>query len=87
MMTKTDRSPFVLPTINIEATGDNLRRIFKEHGYSVRDIQETLCIGSNQAIYSWLCGRNLPATENLVALSCLLGVPIEDLIVTDCPNN
>ena len=74
---------FVIPTIDIEATGSNLRKLFKAHGYSVSDIQDLLCIGSNQAIYSWLNGRNLPALENIVALSHLLGVAIEELIILE----
>lgn len=75
-----------IPNINLEKTGDNLRRLFKDRGYSVRQIQDYLCLGSNQAIYSWLVGRNLPTLDNLVALSCLLEVSLDDLIVVECPN-
>ena len=75
-----------IPYINMEKTGDNLRRLFKENGYSVKQIQDYLCLGSNQAIYSWLVGRNLPALDNLVALACLLQVSLDDLIVIECPN-
>lgn len=82
-MNKAKVESFVIPTIDISATGENLRSLFKTHGYSVSEIQDLLCIGSNQAIYSWLNGRNLPALENIVALSKLLGVAIEELIILE----
>lgn len=71
------------PTINMKKTGDNLRQLFNKHGYSVRDIQEALCIGSNQAIYSWLVGRTLPSLDNLVALSILLEISIDEILILD----
>jgi len=75
-----------LPNVNMKKTGENLRSLFKKHGYSVRDVQRYLCLGSNQAIYSWLNGRNLPTVDNFVALSCMLNTPIDNLIIRDCPK-
>lgn len=75
-----------IPYINMEKTGDNLRKLFKENGYSVKQIQDYLCLGSNQSVYSWLVGRNLPALDNLVALAWLLEVSLDELIVIEYPN-
>lgn len=75
-----------MPYVNMEKTGANLRQLIKARGYSVRQVQDYLCLGSNQAIYSWLVGRNLPTVDNLVALSCLLDVTIDELLVLECPQ-
>ena len=71
------------PRINMRKTGEHLRQLFNDHGYTVRDIQEALCIGSNQAIYSWLVGRTLPSLDNLVALSILLEISIDEILILD----
>lgn len=42
--------------------------------------------GTPQAIYKWQQGLALPTIDNLVALAALLGVTIDDIIVTDKQN-
>lgn len=46
-----------LPHINVDATGKQLKRIRKEHNFSVRDIQHQIGLISAQAIYKWERGQ------------------------------
>lgn len=44
-------------------------------------IQEYLNLSCPQPIYRWFKGQNLPTVEKLYALSILLGVHMEELLV------
>ncbi len=75
MEIKTHRS------IDMAATGRNILRLRKSHGYSVSDIQDYFGFAAPQAIYKWEKGQSLPSTDNLYDLSFLLGVPMEEILV------
>lgn len=62
-------------------TGQLINRLRIDAGMSVRDIQIILGLGSTQAIYKWLAGKGLPSIDNLVVLSSVLNVSLDDLIV------
>lgn len=62
-------------------TGIKLKMLIKVAGYEVKDIQEYLYLACPQPIYRWLKGKNLPSVEHLCALSKLLDVHMEDLLV------
>lgn len=62
-------------------TGIKLKRMLKAAGYEVRDIQEYLHLSCPQSIYRWFKGKILPSVEHLCALSKLLNVHMEDLLV------
>ena len=62
-------------------TGVNLRRLMDERNLSVKDVQEHLGLDSVQSIYHWLNGISLPSLPNAYALSELLAVPVDDIIV------
>ena len=70
-----------LPTIDIVRTGNNITRLRKESGLSVRDLQRMLGFTTPQAIYKWQQGRALPTLDNLVALAAVFGVKIDDILV------
>ena len=69
------------PLINIEKTGEWLRYLCKRNNITVTDIQEKLRIGSNQAVYAWFNGKALPSLNNMLALSDLMGVKANDMVV------
>ncbi|MCM1261234.1 MAG: helix-turn-helix domain-containing protein [Butyrivibrio sp.] len=62
-------------------TGIKLKMILKAAGYNVKDIQEYLHLSCPQSIYRWFKGKILPSVEHLCALSRLLNVHMEDLLV------
>lgn len=67
--------------IDQQRTGQKLKNMFKLAGYDVKYIQEYLNLSCPQPIYRWFKGQNLPTVEKLYALSILLGVHMEELLV------
>lgn len=73
-----------IPTIDMIKTGQNINRLRKLAGVSVKDLQDVFGFATPQAIYKWQHGTALPTIDNLVVLASALGVRIDDiLIVTD----
>ena len=72
-----------MPVIDMTKTGQNIIILRKQAGLSVRDIQEVFGFTTPQAIYKWQQGLALPTIDNLVVLADLLGVTIDEIIVTD----
>ena len=70
-------------TIQQEATGKHLHQLFRQNGYSVRDIQLACGLGTPQAVYKWLAGQSLPSIDCLLVLSRILHVGIEEILVVD----
>lgn len=71
------------PVIDLAQTGHSIERHRQEAGLSVRDLQNYFGFEYPQAIYKWQHGDCLPTVDNLLALSRVLGVPMEDLLVVD----
>lgn len=71
------------PVIDITKTGQNIKRIMQLKGFTVKDIQEFLQLGTTQSIYHWFDGRNLPTIDNLYALGELFQVPVDAMLVGD----
>lgn len=69
--------------IDVEKTSLQLRRLFDERNVRVADARESLGLGSVQSIYKWFDVRNktLPTVDNLVRISEMFQVPLDDLIV------
>lgn len=70
----------MLPLVDKRETGVNIRRMMDERGFTVKDIQYYLNLGSVQSVYHWLNGISLPTVDNLYALSHLFKVPIDDML-------
>ncbi len=75
----------IFPSIDMVKTGINIKRLRTANGYSVRKLQEILGFATTQAIYKWESGATLPSIDNLVALSALFRVRIEDILVCSLP--
>ena len=69
------------PMIDTRATGARIKALRLERGLTVKEIQKALGFEEPQAIYKWERGGSLPSTDNLLALSLLLEVPIEQILV------
>lgn len=76
----------VFPVIDLAATGENILRLRKARGLTVRDLQNWFGFEEPQAIYKWQKGKSLPTVDNLLALGALLEVPIEEILVTRKPK-
>lgn len=69
--------------IDMKLTGKKLSYLAKLRGYSVKDIQEYLGLACPQPVYRWYKGIILPSVDNLLRLSELFGIHMEELLVTD----
>ena len=74
------------PVIDMAATGENILRLRKARGLTVRDLQDWFGFEEPQAIYKWQKGTSLPTVDNLYALGALLEVPMEQILVPSRPN-
>lgn len=74
------------PVIDPVATGANIVRLRTERGLSVRDLQAYFGFEEPQAIYKWQKGKSLPSVDNLYALSALLEVPMDEILVSARPR-
>ncbi|WP_022765252.1 helix-turn-helix domain-containing protein [Butyrivibrio sp. XPD2006] len=72
-----------IPAIDMEATGENIVRLRKEAGLTVRDLQEMFGFATPQAIYKWQHGTAMPTLDNLVILAVVFNVAIDDIIIVD----
>ena len=70
-----------LPSIDMTATGQNIRRLRRQAGLSVKDLQDIFGFATPQAIYKWQQGTALPAIDNLVALAAILRVSLDEILV------
>ena len=69
--------------INMKRTGARIKELRRQSGYTVKDLQKALDPISYQAIYKWQQGQSLPSVDNLVILSELFQVPIDQIIIRE----
>ena len=67
----------VFPTIDLVATGKNIIKL------SVRDLQNIFGFATPQAIYKWQHGTALPTIDNLIVLSAVFKVSMEEIIIVE----
>lgn len=67
-------------TIDLEATGKNIRTLMKMTGYTARELERL--IGCTQmTFFNWCEGKNLPGFDNLLRLAGILKTPMEKIVV------
>ena len=74
----------LVPVVDMKLTGQRIMILRQQRGISVRELQNLLGFSTPQSIYKWQRGETLPTVENLVALSCILSVPIEEILAANC---
>jgi len=72
-----------LPAIDLKRTGQNILRMRKNVGISVRELQVMFGFTSPQAIYNWQNGISLPSVDNFIVLAAVLGTTIEEIIAIE----
>lgn len=68
------------PVLSLEETGSNIKKLRMEKGISVKELQGLLGFDNPQAIYNWERGRNMPSIDNLLVLSEIFGVSINEIV-------
>ena len=69
------------PVIDVEETGKRIKEICDLRGIQTREIRDYMNFAAMQSVYDWFRGKNLPSLDNMYALSRLLEVSIDSLIV------
>ena len=67
-------------TIDMKGTGNKIRDMRKKSGMTIKQIQDA-CGISAAAVCKWQNGQALPSIENLLILSVLWNVKMDDLVV------
>lgn len=70
-------------SIQQRETGQRIRQLLRENGYTIRDVQEAMGFENPQAVYKWTSGKSLPSLDNLLILSKILNTSMENILVFD----
>lgn len=65
------------------ATGQNITRLRKDAGLTVKDLADIFGFTTPQAVYKWQHGVAMPTLDNLVVLAAVFGVPMDEILVVD----
>lgn len=69
------------PVIDVADTGRNIKKISKEKGFSADMLKNLLGLSDKSNVYKWFRGEVLPTTDNLLVMSILFGVTVNDLVI------
>lgn len=67
-------------TINMEETGKKIKKMREMSGMTIKQVQDA-CGISAAAVCKWQKGQTLPSIDNLLILSVIWNVRMDDLIV------
>ncbi|MBR6296527.1 MAG: helix-turn-helix transcriptional regulator [Treponema sp.] len=76
------KTTYFKPVLDLNATGAKIKTIMKQKGMSPRRLQVIMDFPYVQTIYNWFAGKNMPTIDNLVVLASVLGVSMDELVVT-----
>ena len=68
-------------TINAEKTGKKIRALRERNDLTVRELASLLCLPDGQMLCDWEAGALLPNAGNVVCLSDILLVPVDEILV------
>jgi predicted transcriptional regulators len=58
-------------------------RLREESGLSVRELQDIFGFATPQAIYKWQHGSAMPTIDNLIVLSAVFQVSMDEIIIVE----
>ena len=73
----------IMPMIDMTATGRNIARLRIDAGLTVKDLADIFGFATPQAVYKWQHGVTMPTLDNMVVLSAVFGVPMDEIVVVD----
>lgn len=76
------KTTYLKPVLDLKATGTKIKTIMRDKGFSARKLQLIMDFPYVQTIYNWFAGKNMPTIDNLVVLAQVLGVTMDELIIT-----
>lgn len=76
------KTTYLKPVLDLEGTGTKIKTLMKLRGVTPRQLQLIMDFPYVQTIYNWFAGKNMPTLDNLVVLAQILGVTMDEIIVT-----
>lgn len=76
------KTTYLKPVLDVAATGIKIKTVMKQKGVTPRQLQTLLDFPYVQTVYNWYAGKNMPTIDNLIVLAQVLGVKMDDLVVT-----
>ena len=70
-------------TINVAATGANIKDMMKKKNIKAKDIQKQCGFGTPQAIFKWMRGDSMPTIDNMIIIADMFGCTMDDIVVVD----
>ena len=70
-------------TVNMPATGANIKTMMKARNIKVKDIQVVCGFGTPQAIFKWMRGDCMPTIDNMIIIADMFGCKMDDIVVVD----
>ncbi len=82
-MQTENASNFSIPTIDVPATSQNLKKLRENNNITVSQIQKLLGMENPQSIYIWENPEKkyLPRIDNLITLAKLYKVTLDEIII------
>lgn len=82
-MQSDNDSNFLIPTIDVPATSQNLKKLRENNNITVSQIQKLLGMENPQSIYTWENPEKkyLPRIDNLITLAKLYKVTLDEIII------
>lgn len=69
-------------TVDTVKTGQNIKTIIRQKGMKIADIQSAFGFNTPQAIYKWFRGDSMPTIDNIVMMTEIFGVRMDEIIAT-----
>ncbi len=70
-------------TVNMVATGANIKNMMKARNIKVKDVQAVCGFGTPQAIFKWMRGDCMPTIDNMIIIADMFGCTMDDIVVVD----
>lgn len=77
-----EREEYIMLVVDTVATGNNIGVLRDKNGLTNSDIAKALGFTTKNAIYKWLNGLSMPSLDNLVGLSEIFKLSVDDILVT-----
>lgn len=62
-------------------TGKRIQQVIRANGYTVRELQRSLCLSCPQPVYRWMKGKAMPTVDHLYMMHKIFDTHMEDLVV------
>jgi transcriptional regulator with XRE-family HTH domain len=70
-----------MPVIDMQATGNNIKKMIKAKNMKIADIQDIFDFYTPQAIFKWMRGDAMPTIDNMIILADVFGVTVNDILI------